>query len=167
VVITDLNNYCMPFIRYRIGDLATAIDPAQRCPCGRGLPMIGSIEGRLQAIILGANGRYLPGTFFAHFFKDYDHIIRQYQVVQEEKGAIRLLVVKGARFEQSAFDGVLNELHRYVGANMEIQVEFHDSIPMVRTGKQQGSLSRLDLRVAEPGTGLAAGPEPVATGSER
>jgi phenylacetate-CoA ligase len=45
VVITDLNNYCMPFIRYRIGDLAVAMDPRDQCPCGRGLPRVGSSRG--------------------------------------------------------------------------------------------------------------------------
>ena len=56
-MITDLNNYCMPFIRYRIGDLAEAMDATDACACGRGLPRIGNIEGRVQSIIIGANGR--------------------------------------------------------------------------------------------------------------
>jgi phenylacetate-CoA ligase len=159
VVITDLNNYCMPFIRYRIGDLATAMDQHQSCPCGRGLPLIGAIEGRVQSIIVGTNGRYLPGTFFAHFFKDYDYIVRQYQVLQEEEGEMRLKVVKGARFEQSAFDSVIEKLRRYVGTEMDIQVEFCETIPMVRTGKQQGSLSSLGLSVADPDAGRRAEPE--------
>jgi phenylacetate-CoA ligase len=61
VVITDLNNYCLPFIRYRIGDLAVAVDPAVTCACGRGLPLVGKIEGRVQSIIQGTDGRYMPG----------------------------------------------------------------------------------------------------------
>ncbi|MGA9633928.1 MAG: glycosyltransferase [Solirubrobacterales bacterium] len=164
VVVTDLNNYCMPFIRYRIGDLATAADPAETCPCGRGLPLVGAIEGRVQSIIMGTNGRYLPGTFFAHFFKDHDHIVRQYQVVQEKEGAMQLKVVKGARFQQDAFESILDELRGYVGGEMDIQLEFRDSIPMVRTGKQQGSVSRLGLSVADPGSGESVDAEPLVRG---
>ena len=62
VVITDLNIYCMPFIRYRIGDLAMAVDDSVPCKCGRGLPRIGRIEGRVQSIILGAGDLYVPAV---------------------------------------------------------------------------------------------------------
>ena len=68
IVITDLNNYCMPLIRYRIGDLAKSLG-TKDCDCGRGLPLIGDIQGRVQSIIIGANGKYLPGTYFSHLFK--------------------------------------------------------------------------------------------------
>src|SRR5258707_764531 len=57
IVITDLNNYCMPFIRYRIGDLAEVL-PEATCRCGRGAPRLGAIEGRVQSIIQGTDGRY-------------------------------------------------------------------------------------------------------------
>jgi phenylacetate-CoA ligase len=151
VVITDLNNFCMPLIRYRVGDLAVAVDDAAPCACGRGLPRIGKIEGRVQAIIVGQNGAYLPGTFFAHLFKDYDHVVRQYQVIQDEAGAVTLRVVKALRFDGAAFEEVLALLRRYLGEGTRIDVQFTDRIEMVRTGKQQGSISRLkiDLQSAD------------------
>jgi phenylacetate-CoA ligase len=152
VVITDLNNFCAPLIRYRVGDLAVAMDEAEACGCGRGLPRIGRIEGRVQAIIVGSNGNYVPGTFFAHLFKDYDHIIRQYQVVQEALGSIRLRIIKALRFDAASFEEVLGLLRSYLGDAMQIDVEFVDKIEMVHTGKHQGSISRLtlDLQNAPP-----------------
>jgi phenylacetate-coenzyme A ligase PaaK-like adenylate-forming protein/glycosyltransferase involved in cell wall biosynthesis len=145
VVITDLNNYCLPFLRYRIGDLAEAIDPNELCACGRGLPRIGKIEGRVQSIIIGADGQYVPGTFFAHVFKDYDHAIRQFQIVQERKGAITLKVVKGARFSDETLADVIALLHKFLGAEMAIDVEFCENIDMVRTGKRLATVSRLGI----------------------
>ena len=88
VVITDLNNRCMPLIRYRVGDLAVAMDSSEPSRCGRGLPRIGRIEGRAQAVIVGANGNYLPGTFFMHYFKDFDYIVRQFQIIQQDVGSL-------------------------------------------------------------------------------
>jgi phenylacetate-CoA ligase len=143
VVITDLNNLCMPFIRYRVGDLAVAMDNSIPSPCGRGLPRIGAIEGRVQAIIVGSNGSYVPGTFFAHMFKDYDHIIRQYKVIQEVKGSIILQIVKANRFTESGFNNILSTLRDFLGQETNIEIQFLEDIPMVRTGKQQGSISKV------------------------
>jgi phenylacetate-CoA ligase len=145
VVITDLNNLVMPLIRYRIGDLAVAMDPAAACACGRGLPRIGRIEGRVQAVIVAENGAYIPGTFFSHLFKDYDHVVRQYQVVQEQRGAIRLRIVRGSRFSTEQFDEILALMREYLGAGMRIDVEFTERIEMVRTGKHRSTVSALDL----------------------
>ena len=145
VVITDLNNYCLPFIRYRIGDLAEAMDEQAACACGRGLPRIGKIEGRVQSIIVGAEGQYIPGTFFAHVFKDYDHAIKQFQIVQEDRGAITLKVVKGSRFSDQTLGEVVALLHKFLGSDMAIAVEFHDNIDMVRTGKRLATVSKLGI----------------------
>jgi phenylacetate-coenzyme A ligase PaaK-like adenylate-forming protein len=145
VIITDLNNRCTPFIRYRVGDLAVAMDSTTPSPCGRGLPSIGAIEGRAQAIIIGANGNYVPGTFFMHYFKDFDYVVRQFQIIQSRLGHLTLKIVKADRFNDQLFQEILSGLRRYVGAEMEIEVEFVDSIPMVRTGKHQATISQLNL----------------------
>lgn len=143
VVITDLNNYCLPMIRYRVGDLAVAVDNNTQCSCGRGLPRIGKIEGRVQAVIFGANGAFIPGTFFAHYFKDHDRIIRQYQVVQEAKGEVTLRVIKGPQFESAKFENIVNGLKEYLGSNTRIDVQFTESMELGRTGKHQGSISKV------------------------
>jgi phenylacetate-CoA ligase len=143
VVITDLNNYVMPFIRYRIGDLARVVEG--ECSCGRGLPLIGSIEGRTQSIIVGVQKQYIPGTFFAHFFKEYDHALYQYQVEQRERGSIILRLVRTKRFNEAVLDEILCELQKYLGPNMRIEVEYPEIIALSRTGKVQVSVSQLDL----------------------
>jgi len=149
VVITDLNNRCTPFIRYRVGDLAVAMDTSMPSACGRGLPRVGQIEGRAQAIIIGANGNYLPGTFFMHYFKDFDYAVRQFQIIQDRLGHMILKIVKADRFNDALLEEMLVGLRRYVGTQMEIQVEFVDSIPMVRTGKHQATISHLNLDFQE------------------
>ncbi len=149
IVITDLNNYCMPMIRYRIGDLAVAIDPAKECSCGRRLPLIGNIEGRVQAVIVDENGLYLPGTFFAHFFKDYDRLVRQYQIVQDEDGQITLKIVKAEDYDEDEFQKMIHRLNLHLGRKASIDIEFVRHIAMVRTGKQQGSISRMKIDFQE------------------
>jgi phenylacetate-CoA ligase len=145
VVVTDLNNYCLPFIRYRIGDLAEAVDSNELCGCGRGLPRIGRIEGRVQSIIIGSKGQYVPGTFFAHLLKDYDHAIRQFQIVQTDRGAITFKVVKGKRFSDETLQQVVGVLHQFLGSDMNIAVEFVENVDMVRTGKRLATVSKLGI----------------------
>ena len=163
VVITDLNNFCMPFIRYRIGDLAEALDAGAPCACGRGSPRLGAIEGRVQSIIQGTDGRYLPGTFFAHYLKEFDHAIKKFQVVQEERDAMTFRVVRGGRYSDDVLDQVLATFREYLGADMRVDVEFVDEVAMVRTGKRLASVSRLgiDFQKAAPravrANGSAAG----------
>lgn len=145
VVITDLNNYCLPFVRYKIGDLAVAVDKNKISACGRQLPLIGSIEGRVQAIIIGSNNKFLPGTFFAHFFKEYPHIIKQYQVVQNRLAEIDLLIIKADRFNDKEMSSVISKLKEFMGADTKINLNFVDEIKMVRTGKHQGAISNMKI----------------------
>ncbi|MCC6525097.1 MAG: glycosyltransferase [Polyangiaceae bacterium] len=149
VVITDLNNYCLPFIRYRIGDLAVARDPSFACPCGRGLPLIGAIEGRVQSIIVGTDGRYVPGTFFAHLLKEYDHAIRLFQVVQDRPGAFTFRVVRGGRYSDDTLAEILRTFREYLGADLAVEVEFVDNVELIRTGKRLASVSRLKVDFQE------------------
>ena len=144
VVITDLNNACMPFIRYRIGDLAEALAD-EPCTCGRGMPRIGDIQGRVQSIIQGVDGRYVPGAFFSHCLKDYDHAIRRFQVLQEEPGALRLRVVKAGRYSEDVLEEVKATFRQYLGDKLRIDVEFVENVDLIRTGKRLASVSRLPV----------------------
>jgi phenylacetate-CoA ligase len=145
VVITDLNNFSVPLIRYRIGDLAMAVDQSTPCACGRALYRIGRIEGRTQAIVHAADGTWLPGTFFAHFFKDYEYAVRFFQIHQAEVGSMTLRLVKGSRFTDRALDELLAGLRDFTGADMRIDVEFVDEIPLGVTGKRAPVVSEVGL----------------------
>jgi phenylacetate-CoA ligase len=142
IVITDLNNFSVPLVRYRIGDLAVAVE-AGECACGRRLSRIGRIEGRTQAIVHCADGTWLPGTFFAHFFKEYEYAIRLFQVHQEVPGEFTLRIVKNRQFTEAAFREILDELRVYTGVGTGIDVEVVDEIPLVRTGKRSPVVSTI------------------------
>jgi phenylacetate-CoA ligase len=143
VVITDLNNYSVPLIRYRIGDLAVAVDNEIPCPCGRSQPRIGAIQGRTQAIVYCADELWIPGTFFAHFFKDYSQDIEFFQIYQKTKGEFDLRVVKSSGWNESSFKIVMDELRKVVGEKTLIHVIYVDSIPLLATGKRSPVVSEV------------------------
>lgn len=144
VVITDLNNFSVPLIRYRIGDLAVAADNTVPCECGRGLSRIGKIEGRTQALIHCANGRWIPGTFFAHFFKEYDYLVQFFQIVQLQQGEFTIKCVKGSQWSASGWQALVDNLREYVGETL-IQTEYVDEIPLLKTGKRTPVVSEVKL----------------------
>lgn len=154
VVVTDLNNYCMPFIRYRIGDLANAL-PEEPSTCGRGLPRIGELQGRAQSIIQGTDGHFVPGTFFAHALRNYDYAIRKFQVVQDEPGAIRFRIVKAARYSDDTLDQIKALIRRHLGDRLRIDVDFVDGIAGTRGGKQVATQSTLPIDFQRRGLKLA------------
>ena len=69
VVVTDLHNLAMPFIRYATGDLATAADDSP-CGCGRGLPRIASVEGRTSDVLEDGDGHQVSGIALMTLFVD-------------------------------------------------------------------------------------------------
>jgi phenylacetate-CoA ligase len=140
VVITDLYNKATPMIRYRIGDLAVALDETSLCACGRSHSRIGDIEGRTQAIVHCANGKWIPGTFFAHFFKDYEEQIKFFQIQQITKGSFTLEIVRNDAFDEKEMASVVAKLRKFVG-DTRIDIKYVEEIPLVRTGKRSPVVS--------------------------
>ncbi|MGE3675991.1 MAG: capsular biosynthesis protein, partial [Polyangiaceae bacterium] len=105
----------------------------------------GKIEGRVQSIIQGTDKRYLPGTFFAHYLKEFDHAIKRFQVVQERPDAMLFRVVKGERYSEDVLQEILATFRNYLGQDMRIDVDFVENIELVRTGKRLAAVSRLNV----------------------
>jgi len=146
VVITDLNNFSMPLIRYRIGDLAVAV-AQEPCPCGRAHSLIGQIIGRTQALVLCANGVWLPGTFFAHFFKDYEYAIQHYQVQQKLPNEFTINIVPKSQLSQNVNLEIINNLKNYTGHETVISINIVEEIPLLRTGKRTPVISSVSIDI--------------------
>jgi len=132
VVITDLCNIAMPFVRYAIGDRAVAGFAA--CPCGRGLPLLRQVAGRQLDILVTADGRRLPGAFFPHLLKDYTSV-RQFQVVQSARDLVELRVVVDDRWGHAARESLRSTVQRAVGSATRLLIREVDAIPLTAAGK--------------------------------
>jgi phenylacetate-CoA ligase len=90
IVLTNLENFVMPFIRYDQGDqiLMPEID---RCPCGRTLPILGQVFGRNEDI-LDYNGRKYYWNFFYNIIENFIYI-KKYKIVQTKKGTIEFRIL--------------------------------------------------------------------------
>ena len=98
VVVTDLTNHAMPFIRYANGDLAVAGDSGA-CPCGRALPRLASVEGRVTETLIDGSGARVNGLVFNVVIAHLAHAIRQFQVVQHKDRSVTLRVAPTSTFD--------------------------------------------------------------------
>ena len=93
VAITTLHNHAMPLVRYLIGDWASA-GPA--CACGRGLPVLTAIHGRVRNLLRLPDGRRVWPSFPA---EDWLAIapVRQFQLRQTapRRIAVQLALAHG------------------------------------------------------------------------
>ena len=140
VAITDLFNYGMPFIRYVNGDMAT--HATSRCRCGRGLPMLASVDGRKLDAIRTPAGHILPGEFFPHMLKDVPGLAR-FQLVQRRLDRLDLSIVRGRGFDDASLDYIRREVGKVLGDSAELHCHFVDDIPLTRSGKLRVTVSEL------------------------
>ena len=130
-----LTNYAHPFIRYSIGDRAEYT--SDLCNCGRGLPLISNIEGRIADTLETPDGRRLIVHWFTFLF---EHIYgdSQFQLVQSDEKSIRLLLVLNSKFDKDKdLKKIIDSTSDYIGPSMNLKCEIVDEIPLVQSGKRR------------------------------
>ena len=132
VVVTDLYNYGMPFVRYFTGDRAVA--GWSECSCGRGLPLMRPPLGRQLDVLCTPDGRRVPGEFFPHLLKDFPSV-RRFQVVQDQSDHVELRVVADRTWgdaDQAAIGAFVRDA---LGPRMRFDLARVDDIPLTGVGK--------------------------------
>jgi phenylacetate-CoA ligase len=135
VIVTDLHNYGMPFIRYANGDVAAMATDAV-CKCGRTLRKLARVEGRRMDTLRDANGDPVPGMLFASLLQLEAGMLRAFQVVQKLSGAIELKVVRGRDWHEERFTAAVRRLRSYF-KGLPMDVTFCDEIPASKSGKRR------------------------------
>jgi len=143
IVITDLHNYGMPFIRYKNGDIAT--QGKSPCSCGRGLPLIQDIDGRKMDEIIATDGKIVSGGFFPHLMKEFVEI-KKYQVIQNKKDHLTIKIVLQQSLPDEKLQFCKSEIVKVMGADMELTIDYVDDIPLTATGKYRTTISEIASR---------------------
>jgi len=145
IVVTRLDNFHMPLVRYRIGDLAVRADPNKKCVCGRHLPLLERIIGRDTDLVYTPKGKTLVVHFFTGIF---EHIkeIQQFQVVQHTQDEIEIRYIPSSSFNSLCLNDIKKEI--WNKANEEFRLRFSkvSSIAPSPSGKPQIVESKLAFR---------------------
>lgn len=133
VLITDLLNRSMPLIRYEIGDLAS-LNPTQ-CPCGRSLPLLGPIEGRLTDFLKLPSQRLVSGVALLTFVVAHLREVRQVQFIQRDPTHVTLKVVAGLGYGAHTEQELRQRLRPYLGEQIDLTIATTDHIAAEPSGK--------------------------------
>jgi phenylacetate-CoA ligase len=132
LIITHLENYVMPFIRYRIGDIGILSE--ELCPCGRGLPLLKSLEGRTNDILLTPSDKSVHSLSMVYIMRDIKNI-KQFKVVQEERDRLVIKIVKESNFAEVDAVYIIRKIKELMGKEINIFFEFVNEIPKEPSGK--------------------------------
>jgi phenylacetate-CoA ligase len=135
VLITDLVNFAMPLIRYRIGDMAVLAEGD--CPCGRGLPRLARVEGRVTDFLVGSEGQLVSGAALTITLVAKRPMLGQVQIYQEAMGRVLYNIAPSEGIDVAAadLDYLRSETKYYLGKNTEVEFQFVKEIPSETSGK--------------------------------
>ncbi|MDX9850394.1 MAG: hypothetical protein RBT01_07815 [Anaerolineaceae bacterium] len=144
IIVTNLNNLGMPFIRYSIED-AGAWYGGENCSCGRESQMIEMLEGRLVDSFQTRDGRTVWAGFAGAGFRCLTHpTIKQFQVVQKTLDSMIVRLVREGDIPQDILDEITNVIQTTFGSTIVVDFEFPDQILPLKSGKHQYAVSELN-----------------------
>jgi phenylacetate-CoA ligase len=134
ILLTDLDNFLTPLIRYEVGDVG--VITREPCPCGRGLTVLKEIEGRTQDAVRNARGDKLSTLFFAGRFKD-SRIIHRIQIVQRSLSEIEVLCEGPAGGAADGLDAIVDEIRHRLGPKVTVTKTQVKRVIYTKRGKRR------------------------------
>lgn len=142
MVVTDLWNKAMPFIRYKNGDLVKFLN--KKCSCGRNLPLI-TVKGRANDLLITNKGVISPSFLVHHGIglvgadkmkSNFKSGIRALQYIQKPGYQLQVNIVKNPWCTKRDIKYFLKKL-RSIAGNLKIELTFVNDIPKTKKGKRQ------------------------------
>ncbi len=140
LVMTALHNYLNPFIRYEIQDDATV--GATACPCGRGLPLLKSIEGKSRPYFQLGDGKLKMSSdilFGVYELRGY----RQYQIIQRDLDRVTIQIIPDEHWTAEHPARLRQIVHRFFERPINTEIEVVDRIERTSGGKVRDLICEL------------------------
>jgi phenylacetate-CoA ligase len=136
VLITRLDCYTMPLIRYYLGDIAQKPANPKPCPCGRHFSQLERIIGRDTDIVFTPSGKSMIVHFFTGIL-EFVPEIKQFRVIQREISSIEMEYIPDKNFSEEVLKKVEHEIHSHLGEPFPITFRKVSEIPATASGKPQ------------------------------
>jgi phenylacetate-CoA ligase len=138
ILLTDLTNYFMPFLRYEIEDIGSWTGTA--CSCGRAFPLLGKIWGRSSDFIVTPEGKLIHSVFFTHLFYDMPDVAL-FQINQKDLHNIEVHLVLRPGISEYPASLLRERLLQAFGANVTFSVQVVPKIDRPPSGKHRFTVS--------------------------
>jgi phenylacetate-CoA ligase len=135
VVLTGLDNFTTPLIRYEVGDLAVKGHPV-KCNCGLELPVLGEIIGRLTEFLLTPSGKFITVQTVVRVLKQFPEI-EQFKVIQLDADLYKLIYISPKSQSDSMEKRVKEMFEDVFGEPLRFEFEKVRELPKAKTGKFQ------------------------------
>ena len=141
LLVTDLNNFAMPRLRYQLGDRGAL--SSEECKCGMGLPLMEKLDGREDDMFVTLDGRLVHGHVFNHVSRGLD-AIKKFQLVQLSPSHAELKIIPSPNADPKRIEQFIAEVGDLLpGAQIDaMQVE---DIPAGPSGKFRYAIRKFDL----------------------
>ena len=139
LLVTNLDGYGMPFVRYRIGDRGALGDPVP-CPCGLPLPRMGQLQGRANDFLVGRDGRLIHSSTANYILREIP-ALRQYQLRQAADHNFQLFMVVRRPLTADEHQHIETGLRTIL--NEPVEVTFHEQAQIApeKSGKYRWVIS--------------------------
>ena len=139
LVGTNFDNYIMPLLRYRTGDIVEL--EQKKCSCGRNFREISKIYGRdAISYILTTDG--IIYTSFDHFVRGVNSIIET-QVIQEKIGELIINIVTNGSFCEKDKEQLIKNTLERTSSDMKVIINEVSQIPRGPNGKFIAVINKL------------------------
>jgi len=141
IVITYLDNWAMPFIRYRTGDVAQFEN--KNCECGRNLSVMKKIQGRTTDFIVTPDGRWQHGLSLIYVMRSIPGV-EEFKIIQESVDKIKVLLkVHESLFFEHDKTCIVSGFRKRMGEEVCINIEVVNEIKKDASGKHRYVVSKV------------------------
>jgi phenylacetate-CoA ligase len=143
VIITTLENFLMPLVRYDLTDYAIAAEGT--CRCGRTLPLLSRVVGRKRSLFRHADGRlYFPYVLVDSLRLAQGIKIQQYQLIQMAPEAFRVRYLADREIDSVSQAAIRAEFETILGTPATVVFERVPEFARTKSGKFLRALSEVD-----------------------
>jgi len=141
IVITHLDAWGMPFVRYKTGDVA--MPGKERCRCGRGFATMARIHGRTTDFIVTPDGRWQHALSIIYIVRDIEGVA-EFKIIQEDVDKIRVLLkVHEDIYQPEMNNTIISGFEKRMGTDVKVAIEIVDDIPRDASGKYRYVVSKV------------------------